>query len=54
MLQKKKNIYIYIYIYTYIYIYIKIWDINVDNIVISNLVKTKTNYKYLICYLDNA
>ena len=31
---------------------IKIWDNNVDNIVISKLVKTKTNCKYLIGYLD--
>ena len=30
----------------------KIWDVNVDNIVISKLVKTKTNSKYLIGYLD--
>ena len=29
---------------------IKIWDVNVDNIVISKLVKTKTNSKYLIGY----
>ena len=28
------------------------WDINVVNIVISKLVKTKTNPKYLIGYLD--
>ena len=27
---------------------IKIWDVNVDNIVISKLIKTKTNSKYLI------
>ena len=27
---------------------IKIWDVNVDNIVISKLVKTKTNFKYVI------
>ena len=33
---------------------IKIWDINVDNIVISKLVKTETISKYLIGYLDNA
>ena len=26
----------------------KTWEANVDNIVISNLVKTKTNFKYLI------
>ena len=31
---------------------IKIWDVNVDNIVISKLFKTKTNSKYLIGYLD--
>ena len=29
-----------------------IWDVNVDNIVISKLVKTKNNSKYLIGYLD--
>ena len=29
---------------------IKIWDVNVDNIVISKLVKTKTNSKHLIGY----
>ena len=33
---------------------IKIWDVNVDNIVISKLVETKTNSKYLIGYLDKA
>ena len=33
---------------------IKIWDVNVDNIVISKLAKTKTNSKYLIGYLDNV
>ena len=33
---------------------IKIWDVNVDNIVISKLVKTNTNSKYLIGYLDKA
>ena len=27
---------------------IKIWDVNVDNIVFSKLVQTKTNSKYLI------
>ena len=27
---------------------IKIWDVNVDNIVISKLIGTKTNSKYLI------
>ena len=33
---------------------IKVWDVNADNIVISNLVKTKTNSKYLIGYLDKV
>ena len=33
---------------------IKIWDIKVDNIVISISAKTKTNSKYLIGYLDKA
>ena len=32
----------------------KICDIKVDNIVISNLVKTKTNSKYLIRYWGKA
>ena len=31
---------------------IKIWDVNVGNIVISKLVQTKANSKYLIRYLD--
>ena len=31
-----------------------IWDVNVDNIVISKLVKAKTNSKYCIGYLDKA
>ena len=31
---------------------VKIWDVNVDNIAISKLVKTKTDSKYLIGYLD--
>ena len=31
---------------------IKTWEVNVDNIVISKLVKMKTNSKYLIGYLD--
>ena len=30
----------------------KILDVNVNNIVISKLVKTKTNFKYLIGYLN--
>ena len=30
----------------------KIWDVNIDNTLISKLVKTKTNFKYLIGYLD--
>ena len=33
---------------------IKIWDVNVDNIVTSKLVETKTNSKYLIGYLDKT
>ena len=33
---------------------ITIWDVNVDNIVISNLIETKTNSKYLIGYSDKA
>ena len=32
----------------------KIRDVNVDNMFISKLVKTKTNSKYLIGYLDKA
>ena len=33
---------------------IKIWDVNVDNVVISKLVKTKTNSNSLMEYLDKA
>ena len=33
---------------------IKIWDVNVDNIVISKLFKTRTNSKYFIGYLDKT
>ena len=33
---------------------IEIWDVNVHNIFISILVKTKANNKYLIGYLDKA
>ena len=32
---------------------IKIWDVDVDNIAISKLVKKKNNPKYLIGYLDH-
>ena len=32
---------------------INIWDVNVDNIVISKLIKTKINSKYLIGYLKS-
>ena len=32
----------------------KIWDVNIDNIDIWKLVKTKTNSNYLIGYLDKA
>ena len=31
-----------------------IWDVQVDNIVISKLVETKSNNKYLIRYLDKV
>ena len=31
-----------------------IWNINIDNIVISKLVETKTNSKYWIGYLHKA
>ena len=31
---------------------IKNWDINVDSLFISKLVKTRTNSKYFIGYLD--
>ena len=33
---------------------IKIQDVNVDKIFISKIVKTKTNFKYWIGYLDKA
>ena len=33
---------------------VKIWYVNVDNIVISKLIETKTNSKYLIGYSDKA
>ena len=33
---------------------INIWDVNVDNIVISKLVERKTNSKYLIEYLGKV
>ena len=32
----------------------KIWDVNVDTIVISKLVKAKNNSKYFIGYFDKA
>ena len=31
---------------------IKIWDVDVNNVVISKLVERKNNSKYLIGYLD--
>ena len=31
-----------------------IWNVVIDNIVISKLVETKTSYKYLIEYLDKV
>ena len=33
---------------------IRIWDVNIGNIVFSDLVKIKTNSKYLIEYSDKA
>ena len=33
---------------------IKIWDVHVNNIVISRLVETKKNSRYLVGYLDEA
>ena len=33
---------------------IQIWDVNVDNIVISKLIETKANSKYLIGFLDKV
>ena len=33
---------------------IKIWNVDVNNIVISKLVETNTNSKYLIGYLDKV
>ena len=33
---------------------IKIWDVNVDHTVPSKLVKSTTNSKYFIAYLDKA
>ena len=33
---------------------IKIWDVNVDNTVTSKLLKSKTNSKNFIAYLDKA
>ena len=32
----------------------KIWDVDVDNIVISKLIETKRNFKCLIGYLDEV
>ena len=32
--------------------HMKIWDVNIDNILISKLVSSKTNFKFLIGYLD--
>ena len=31
---------------------IKIWEVNLNNIVISKLVETKNNFKHLLGYLD--
>ena len=32
----------------------QIWDVNADNIVLSKIIETKTNSKYLIGYLDEV
>ena len=31
-----------------------VWDVDVDSIIISNLIETKNNSKYLIGYLDKV
>ena len=31
-----------------------LWEVNVDNIIISKLIKTENNSKYLIWYLDKV
>ena len=33
---------------------IKIWDVNIYDLILSKLVKTKTNSKYLIGHLDKT
>ena len=33
---------------------ITIWDVNVDNMVMSKLIETKTNSKHFIGYLDEV
>ena len=33
---------------------VQIWDVNINNIVISILIETKTNSKYLIGFSDKA
>ena len=33
---------------------VKFWDVNIDNIVISELAQTNTYSQYLIGYLDKA
>ena len=33
---------------------LNIWDVNINNIVVSQLISTKTHYKYLIRYLDKV
>ena len=32
---------------------LKVWDADVDNIVVSKLIETKNNSKYFIGYLDD-
>ena len=33
---------------------INIWDVNIDNLVLSKLVETNQNFKHLIRYLDEV
>ena len=33
---------------------IKIWNVDVDNIVVSKVIETKDNSKYLVRYLDEV
>ena len=33
---------------------LNIWDVNIDNMVLSKLIETKANSKFLIGYLDKV